>query len=92
MNCRRCLLDKPSSDFHLKSKKGISPERHSKVCKACEARVRSLKEWPIAEPRQELMLELAALDELSTVISVFIKLRDWRDEKKGHPNRIIEPD
>jgi hypothetical protein len=82
-------LDKPSTEFHLKSKKGVLPERRSKVCKPCEARIRSLKEWSIEEPKKELMLELAALEDLRAVISVFIRLRDWRDEKGRRES--IEP-
>ncbi len=81
LECQRCLELKDPVAFYLKSAKNEVPERREKICKACkkghkQARTRS-------EERRTAKSLAPDLEGLEEMTSVFLRLKQWRDEREA---------
>lgn len=77
IECQRCLQLKAPTAFYLKSAKHDLHVRREKVCKTCK-KGRGVHAQPsVKTPKEIPSIELAGLDGL---ISVFLRLKQWRDE------------
>ena len=77
LECQRCLELKEPIAFYLKSAIGEVPERGEKFCKTCKKDHKKQSQSNYKENN------LSSVDGVEEILSVFLKLRQWRDEREG---------
>ena len=78
--CKNCFKEKHRDQFYLKSTKGEVPERRDKVCIECKKKIATRKKFNARQ--KNARSKLAPSDSpLEDVISVFLKLQQWRIER-----------
>ncbi len=83
LECQRCLDWKDPTAFYLKSAKGEIPERREKICKVCKKGRRIYDHRVIDQTAQKRMHIPSNLEVLEEMTSIFLKLKQWRDEREA---------
>lgn len=83
LECQRCLELKDSEAFYLKSAKDEVPERRDKICKTCKKGHRNRLTRSEGGATVKVSSYTPNLDGLEEMTSIFLRLKQWRDEREA---------